>query len=405
DVAPPRLQSDAVPWGHPAGRKRVPPLRQRVAAGRTEIARAVVITRTRVRLDVQRGGVRPYQIEAQRAQGAERLRVIERYVDAALLLESEIGQWIVDIAEGREPDRARRIAMHHGAELRVVVEHALLDDQVRAVARYQILDLDVEDVERRAERGQEGWRRHDAERVGIGDLRLQVRIAAGPAVVLAGRVGGRAEDSVLRGGKPAARALGGRRRGPGAGGRAGARIDRAVEADDIVGEELGDVRRAHCAVVAAAEAQARGRRVVQTDFVGVGRIADVVLRIAVRHVQRDFLHQRLVLDERQPRLEERFLDAVARIHRGGRSADAGEQAVQDHIVGLYLHELLAVLGAEVQAQAFARRRQLESGLGQVGGEIRVEDPLFGDALDDRGGLHVGDRRRVDRARAPDVPWH
>src|SRR6185312_16192649 len=233
DVAPPRLQSDAVPWGHPAGRKRVPPLRQRVATGRTEIACAVVITRARIRLDVQRGGVRPYQIEAQCAQGAERLRVIERYVDAALLLESEIGQWIIDIAEGREPDRARRIAMHHGAELRVVVEHALLDDQVRAVARYQILDLDVEDVERRAERGQEGWRRHDAERVGIGDLRLQVRIAARPAVVLAGRVGGRAEDSVLRGGKPAARALGGRRRGPGAGGRTGARIDRAVQADDI----------------------------------------------------------------------------------------------------------------------------------------------------------------------------
>src|SRR6185437_3792719 len=87
DVAPPRLQSDAVPWGHPAGRKRVPPLRQRVATGRTEIACAVVITRARIRLDVQRGGVRPYQIEAQCAQGAERLRVIERYVDAALLLE------------------------------------------------------------------------------------------------------------------------------------------------------------------------------------------------------------------------------------------------------------------------------------------------------------------------------
>src|SRR5581483_7359404 len=119
------------------------------------------------------------------------------------------------------------------------------------------------------------------------DLGLERRIAADLAVVLSDRVGRRTETvgrgglSILRRGESAALALCDRRRSRRAGGGAGTRVSRAVQGDGIHCKELCDVRCPYGAVVAAAEAHARGRRVVHAELVRVGGEPDVVLRVAV----------------------------------------------------------------------------------------------------------------------------
>src|SRR6185312_1768740 len=123
DMTPPRLQSDSMPGGRPTGRERVSPLRQWIAAGGTEVTRAIVLARPGVGLRYEGGRVGADEVEAQRPEVAHALGVVERYVHSARLLESEIERRVLHIAELREPDRARRVAVDHGAELRIVVEH------------------------------------------------------------------------------------------------------------------------------------------------------------------------------------------------------------------------------------------------------------------------------------------
>ena len=52
----------------------------------------------------------------------------------------------------------------------------------------RVLDLDVEPVDGQREARQEARLEHDAERVGVGRFRQQVRVAAEQAVILVGRV-------------------------------------------------------------------------------------------------------------------------------------------------------------------------------------------------------------------------
>src|SRR6185437_9953896 len=87
------------------------------------------------------------------------------------------------------------------------------------------------------------------------------------------------------------------------------------------------------------------------------------------------------------------------------TARAGEVALHRNAVRLYSHELLAVFDAEVQAQPFVRGRQLDTGAGQVGGQVCVIYPLLRRAFDQVWRFHVTDRCRVHGAGAPDVPRH
>ena len=94
-----------------------------------------------------------------------------------------------------------------------------------------------------------------------------------------------------------------------------------------------------------------------------------------------FLGERLVLDQRQARLDEAFLDAVSGIHRQDLlrpvPARSGRLVTQ---VRLELQNSCAVLGAEVQHQSLVGGRQLYPGRGRIGGEVDVIHALLGRAL-------------------------
>src|SRR6185312_13105857 len=150
-----------------------------------------------------------------------------------------------------------------------------------------------------------------------------------------------------------------------------------VQGDSISGKQLRNVGRSYRAIVTAAEAQARGGRVVEAKLVCVGTESDVVLRIAIREVDRDFLHARLVLDERQPPLDESLFDPKACAQWRVRAAGSGELEVDESFIRLHPGELLPVLEAVVQAESRIRARQLPARIGQVAGEVHMEDPLLG----------------------------
>src|SRR5690242_436244 len=101
-MPPLRLQRETVPRCRPAYRKRMSPFWQGVAAGAAEIAGAVVIAGAGVRLDVQRGGVRAYEVEIDRAERPGLQCVVHRQIDAARLLVSEIQRRVVHVTSERE---------------------------------------------------------------------------------------------------------------------------------------------------------------------------------------------------------------------------------------------------------------------------------------------------------------
>ena len=69
-----------------------------------------------------------------------------------------------------------------------------VDAQVARIVSWPIgwigaVDLDVEPVDGDREAREEARLEHHADRPGVGDFRLEIRVAADQAVILAGRVG------------------------------------------------------------------------------------------------------------------------------------------------------------------------------------------------------------------------
>ncbi len=128
-------------------------------------------------------------------------------------------------------------------------------------------------------------------------------------VVLGGRIG--CNVAVLGCRDPRVRALFGC--GVGCGSRA--RVAAAIQSDVVGRIQFLDVRRTDRTLEAATEANVIKWRPLQTELVGVGRESEAVVREPVAAIQRQSLHERLVLDQRGAEFDEFLTDAVG--PRGG----------------------------------------------------------------------------------------
>src|SRR6185437_13516225 len=273
------------------------PLRRGRAAGGAEITRAVVPREAELTtgLGDELRGVRSIETEVHSPGRSQIEPIAAGQIDTPRFQGAEVQRGIVDVARRRDPKATEHIAMDVRAEVRVAGVETLRQLQRESVRGDDVLDPDTEVVQLHAEIWNGPRRQDDTERRSVRRLRLQLRVAPDQSLVLTGRI--RDESPVLRSrhARPHALSQGGRGR---SGRRAGARVERALQGEHLLREQLLQVRSTHRAVIAGAQAYVGCRRPGETELVRVGVESDGIGGVAIADLRGQLLRERLVRDER-----------------------------------------------------------------------------------------------------------
>jgi len=295
-----------------------------------------------------------------------------------------------------EPQGAPGVTVDQGAQGGVAGGGALPEDVVRVEVADSLVDLDVVVVEGDREARDALGRDHHAAVGGVGGLGLQVRVAALKGVVLPGRV---LEDvTVPVGADTRVLALLHRVRGVGT----GARVDAAVEKNDLRPVQLDDVGRAGRPVDAETELEALRRRPAALRLPGARTPGGAVVGVAVAELEAQVLGALDVLDERNQGLAEDLLHPVGTRDRKLLGTLARAPALLIREVRLVEQRFPAVLGADGDPGILGGGGELHAG---VAGELPADHirPQAGDG--DERKLDVVERRLGDPADLEDVPRH
>src|SRR6202044_45270 len=266
DKAPLSMQIKTLPRSRPVGAENVAPVRQRVAAGLTFEARAVIrgsrlyptcreIRHVCVRLGGVGDGIRALQVEDQLAERVHVVGVVEIDVHTLVLQQPGVLRQRRNESIIGQPQRTVGITVDQVAFRRIAGHRAIIDDRYTILGLDGAGDSDVVIVNRCREIWQEGWLEYEAVRPGVCLLRTEIRIAARLDIELTGRI--HPQVSILRvriDSRVRALRFGQRWR------RAPTRIDAATRSYSLGGEQFANVRCAYRLGKAAAETDVLDRR-------------------------------------------------------------------------------------------------------------------------------------------------
>ena len=306
---------------------------------------------------------------------------------------------------GPHPQVAARPASDFGA-LRGIAVQAFIQDELRVQRADPFLDSDRIVVHAEVEPVDEAGRPHQTEGVGVGFFRSQVRVPPLQHVVLGSRrVGDIAE-------------LGGRDAAPGALFQGAARGRSAIGHGTAAGifghieqvqalrsEPFPHVRSADRPLKTGPQLDAGIDGPSRTDAEGVGLQVEIVVGIAIAHVEPQFFRIRCALDQRDTGFEEKFRHVESPADRRGGAALAGPVAATVGFVGIESQVLFAVFTAEHHVHAGVGERRRDAVVAEMAGEVPGHHRLVGRSLGGQRQGQVIHHIRRHPALLKDVPGH
>ena len=362
------------------------PFRSRTATGRT-IEAGTIVDFSQAVVGGKLVKQRPDEADRELADPADFAGVIAVEFQTTGLHATNVGWQIGNKPVRSQPQRTGCVAIDQAAG-KGIVGTASVQDRVCTKALDQALHLDVEPIDAEREARHHAGRQNHAEGLGGGNFRIEIGVAAKQAIVLGRRVG---SDSLTN-----AQALGDTA-GIGCGNRkAGARIGRAVETDELGSEQLLNVRDADGAVIAAANAEIADRCKIDAQLPGVGlertAIRNLVAGIAIAAIEAEIVEE-AVLNDRHFDFADPFGNVVVATDWQCWRALAAEIAGCKGVVRIDAERFLAVFDAQVDGDPVRSPRHLHAILAQLTGERGAEHLLGSLAADKAGCIEIGNRSR------------